>query len=314
MEYVRDFRWERGLSVERFTSHLSKVGFQSVNLGRACEIVAKMKREGAKIYLTFTSNMVTSGLRGFFAQLIELGMVDIVVTTVGGLEEDIMRAHNERFAIGSFRADDVALHERGMNRVGNILIRDESYANFEDTITGMLKKIYEKRKRMTSAEFFREVGLLIQDKNSILHQAAVKNVPIFCPAITDGALGFHLFMFQEKHPDFVIDCVRDFKDIVTFTSQDDKKGIICLGGGVSKHYAILSTLISGGMDYAVYMTTATPYSGSMSGASTDEAKSWGKIKDDADAVTVIGDVSITFPLMMCSVLERLSEEGLIRGA
>jgi len=313
MEYVQDFRWKKGMKAEELALGLSKVGFQSVNLGRACEIMKKMKRDGAKIYLTFTSNMVTSGLRGFFAQLIELGMVDIIVTTVGGLEEDIMRAHGEKFSLGSFRADDVALHERGMNRVGNILITDESYARFEDIMSQMLKKIYEKNRRMTSPEFFREVGLMLKDKNSILYQAARKNVPIFCPAITDGALGFHLFMFQEKHPDFIIDSVREFKDIVTFTGQDDRKGIISLGGGVSKHYAILSTLISGGMDYAVYMTTASSYSGSMSGATTDEAKSWGKIKDDADAVTVIGDVSITFPLVMCRVLEELSKEKVIKG-
>ncbi|MCX6710432.1 MAG: deoxyhypusine synthase family protein, partial [Candidatus Woesearchaeota archaeon] len=172
-------------------------------------------------------------------------------------------------------------------------------------------RIYKKSKRLTTSEFFREIGLMLNDSHSILYQAAKRNVPIFCPAITDGALGFHLFMFQEKHPDFIIDSVKDFKEIVISTSQDDKKGIICLGGGVSKHYAILSTLINGGMDYAVYMTTASAMSGSMSGATTDEAKSWGKIKDDADAVTVIGDVTITFPLVMMGSLEELSLSGVI---
>jgi deoxyhypusine synthase len=49
----------------------------------------------------------------------------------------------------------------------------------------------------------------------------------------------------------------------------------------------------------------------MSGATTNEAKSWGKIKDDSDAVTVIGDVSITFPLVMISVLEELEKEGML---
>jgi deoxyhypusine synthase len=312
MNYVKDFKWKKGMKADELVSEMSNVGFQSVLLGKASEIIRKMKREGAKIYLTFTSNMVTSGLRGFFAQLIDLGMADIIVTTVGGMEEDIMRASKERFAIGSFRSDDVALHEKGMNRVGNILIRNESYANFEDSVTKMLGKIYEKKKRMTTAELLREIGLMLKDENSILHQAARHNVPIFCPAITDGALGFHLFMFQEKHPDFIIDSIRDFKDIVVFTSQDDKKGIICLGGGVSKHYAILSTIINGGMDYAVYLTTASASSGSMSGATTDEAKSWGKIKDDADAVTVIGDVTITFPLVMAKTLEELKKDGCLK--
>jgi deoxyhypusine synthase len=60
------------------------------------------------------------------------------------------------------------------------------------------------------------------------------------------------------------------------------------------------------------MTTAHPTSGSMSGATTKEAKSWGKIKDDADAATVIGDVSITFPIAMINALETLCKEGVIK--
>ena len=65
------------------------------------------------------------------------------------------------------------------------------------------------------------------------------------------------------------------------------------------------------MDYAVYLTTSHQSSGSMSGATTKEAKSWGKVKDDTDVVTVIGDVTINFPLMMSAVLDQLSEEGLL---
>ena len=130
--------------------------------------------------------------------------------------------------------------------------------------------------------------------------------------MTDGAFGFHLFMFQQDHSDFVVDVVKDFSNILFSTSQDEKKGLISLGGSISKHHAILACLLNGGLDYAVYMTTASSSSGSMSGASTNEAKSWGKIKDDSDAVTVIGDVSVTFPLVMVSVLEALEKENLLK--
>ena len=105
--------------------------------------------------------------------------------------------------------------------------------------------------------------------------------------------------------------IQDFKQLIYSSSYDDKKAIIVLGGGVSKHHAILATLLNGGAEYAVYMTTAREYSGSLSGATTREARSWGKIKDDADAVTVIGDVSITFPLAMFAALDILSKEGLL---
>ncbi|MBT4058362.1 deoxyhypusine synthase, partial [Candidatus Woesearchaeota archaeon] len=136
-------------------------------------------------------------------------------------------------------------------------------------------------------------------------------VPIFCPAITDGSMGFQLYMFQQDNPEFIVDVVKDFSNILFSVSQDDKKGIISLGGSISKHHAILAGVLNGGMDYAIYMTTARPTSGSMSGATTNEAKSWGKVKDDSDVVTVVGDVTINFPLMMTAALEKLSREGLI---
>lgn len=312
MAYVKDFRWNRGMKVDDFVSSLGSVGFQSIELERAVQTIIKMKETGAKIFLTFTSNMITSGLRGFFAQLIELKIADVIVTTVGSIEEDIMRSFGEKFLIGDFRADDFALYEEGINRVGNLFITNKSYEKFESTINPMLNKLYQKKKIWPVSEMLKEIGLMLEDKNSILYQAARNNVPIFCPAITDGAFGFHLFMFQQDHPDFMVDVVKDFSNILFCTSQDERKGAICLGGGVSKHHAIFSCLLNGGLDYAVYMTTSHQTSGSMSGATTSEAKSWGKIKDDSDIATVIGDVTITFPLAMVRVLEDLARKGIIK--
>ena len=294
-------------------TNLGSSGFQGIELKKATECFVKMKREGAKIYLTFTSNMITSGLRGFFAQLVKLGMADIVITTVGGIEEDIMKAIGEDFFIGKYYSDDVALYEKGTNRVGNLLIKNESYEKFEAWINNVLKNLYNKKKRWSVVELSKEIGLLLKDENSILYQCAKKNIPLLCPAITDGAFGFHLFLFQQDHPDFVVDVIKDFSTLIYSSSYDDKKGIIALGGGVSKHHAILATLLNGGAEYCVYMTTASQYSGSLSGATTQEAKSWGKIKDDADAVTVIGDVSVFFPMAMFAALDILSKEGVVNG-
>jgi len=308
---VKDFKWEKGITVKDLVSKYSNIGFQSVELSRASDVIIKMKKNNSKIFLTFTSNMVTSGLRGFFAQLIELGLCDIVVTTAGSIEEDIMKSIGEEFGIGKFDSDDVELHEQGINRVGNLMIKNESYMKFEDWIVKFLGEIYVKKKRWSVSELLKEIGLKL-DSNSILYQAAKNNVPIFCPAITDAGIGFHLYLFQQKHKDFIVDVVEDFGNILLCTNFDEKKGVIALGGSISKHHAILCTLLNGGADYAVYMTTAHKTSGSMSGATTSEAKSWGKVKDDSDIATVIGDVTIMFPLVMIKVLEELSEEGLLK--
>ena len=313
MVKVKDLKWKKDMRVSELVNSYEHIGFQSVELQRASEVIVKMKKDSAKVFLTFTSNMVTSGLRGFFAQLIELGIADVIVTTVGGLEEDIMKATGEQFQIGSFQTDDVELHEQGINRVGNLLIKNESYMNFESLIDRIQKQLYEKQSRWTVSEMLREIGLILDDENSILYQAARNDVPIFCPAITDGAFGFHLYLFQQGHPDFIVDVVKDFGNILFASSHDEHKGVIALGGSISKHHAILSTLLNGGAEYAVYMTTAHRTSGSMSGANTNEAKSWGKVKDESDVATVIGDVSITFPLAMIHALDELEADGLLKS-
>jgi deoxyhypusine synthase len=313
MEYVNDFLWKKGMNVKDFVSDLGKIGYQSIELSRASDIVVKMKENNAKIFLTFTSNMVTSGLRGFFAQLISFKIPSVIVTTVGGIEEDIMKAKGEKFVIGNFDSDDVELHEKGLNRIGNLFVRNESYSKFEDFIMEILKKCYDKKKMWSVSELLREIGLVLNDENSILYQAARNNVPIFCPAITDGSFGFHLYLFQQKNKDFFVDVVKDFGNILLATNHDEKKAVIALGGSISKHHAILSTLLNGGAEYAVYMTTAHGSSGSMSGATTQEAKSWGKVKDESDVATVIGDVTILFPLMIVKVLEELDEKKLLKN-
>ncbi len=311
--FINDFNWKKDMTVKDLVTQFAHVGFQSIELAKAANVVVKMKHDSAKIYLTFTSNMVTSGLRGFFAQLVKLGIPDVLVTTAGGLEEDIMKATGERFSVGNFTTDDVELHEKGVNRVGNILVKNESYMNFESWLLKVLNELYVKQKRWCVSDLLKEIGLRLNDENSILYQAAKNDVPIFCPAITDGALGFHLYLFQQKHKDFIIDVVADFGNILFTSTHDEKKAVIALGGSISKHHAILATLLNGGANYAVYMTTAQKTSGSMSGATTQEAKSWGKVKDESDVATVIGDVTIMFPLMMIKALEQLDEEGLLKS-
>ena len=313
MKKVKDFFWKPGMTVEECLDSFGSLGYQAVELYEAEKVILKMKKSGAKIFLTFTSNMVTSGLRGLFSQLIRIGLVDVIVTTSGSIEEDIMKSFGESFEIVKFNADDTYLHEKGENRIGNIIIRNESYMRFEDKMNDYLKKIYEKQKRISTSDLLKEIGTMLGDENSILYQAARKNIPIFCPGIADSAFGFQLFMFQQKHKDFIVDTLEDIGKATTNLSFDEKKGLIALGGSISKHYAVFSALLSGGFDYAVYMTSSHQSSGSFSGATTDEAKSWGKIKDDAEAATVIGDVSVTFPILILSVLDKLDREGILEN-
>ncbi len=311
MKKIKDFLWKEGLSVAELVESYGSLGYQAIELAEAAKVILKMKRDGAKIFLTFTSNMVTSGLRGLFAQLCSYKIPNILVTTSGSVEEDIIKSLGESFDVSNFNQDDVSLHERGENRVGNIVIHTESYMKFEDKISEILEKIYLNKKRISSSELLYEIGLNLNDENSFLYQAAKNNIPVYCPGIADSSFGFQLYMFGQKHSDFIVDTVKDMERVTCDLSFDEKKGLISLGGSISKHYAIFAALLSGGFDYAVYLTTSHSTSGSMSGATTDEAKSWGKLKDGAQAATVNGDVCITFPLIMCSVLDKLKKEKFI---
>ncbi len=311
MKAIKDFKYKPNMTTEEMVDSFGNLGYQAIELKEAQKVFLKMKRENTKIFLTFTSNMVTSGLRGLFAQLCSMKIPSILVTTSGSIEEDVMKSLGAKFEVSSFNADDTALHERGENRIGNILIKSESYMKFEDEMAKYLSVVYQKKQRISSSELLHEIGLLIPDENSILHQAAKNNIPIYCPGIADSSFGFQLYMFQQKNPDFIVDTILDMKRITEDLSFDEKKGLISLGGSISKHYAVFASLLSGGIDYAIYLTTSHASSGSMSGATTQEAKSWGKIKDDGQAATVNGDVCITFPLLITSALDKMKKEGLL---
>lgn len=312
MEYIEDFEWKPKITCFELVEKLKSVGFQSIELGKAAEIIYKMKKEGVTTILSFTSNLGTSGLRGLFAQLIKLDIIDILITTAGAIEEDVMKALGEKFLISRFDADDIELHEKGMNRIGNIIITNDSYVRFEGFMRRLLEEIIKEKRKLSGVEFFKIIGSKLSDDKSFLYQAYKKNVPVYCPAITDGSIGFQLFLAKQDYKDFIIDVVEDFRDIVTRISYDEKKGLIALGGGTSKHYALLSALISGGFDYAVYITTSSQFSGSVTGATTKEAKSWGKVKDDSDSITVLGDATILFPIAVSYALDKLYNEGLIK--
>ena len=209
MEEIKDFNYKKDMKVSEFVEQLGSLGYQAIHLNQAAEVIKKMKKNNAKVILTFTSNMGSSGLRGLFAQLLKLKFVDLVITTVGAIEEDVIRAKNHKFYVGSFNVDDLELAKKGINRIGNIFVPNEAYASFEDIFPSILEKLYQEKKTWTPSEIIKRLGEFAEDEHSIVYQANKNNIPIFCPAITDGAFGMQAYFFQQKHKDFEINIVRD---------------------------------------------------------------------------------------------------------
>lgn len=301
MENVHDYVLEKGMTASELAMQMSKAGFQATEIGEAVRIIKEMKKENVKVFFSFTANMVASGLRGIIKDLVKNKFVDVIITTGGSIDHDIVRSEKP-YIQGDFNLDDSDLHKKGINRLGNILIPSDRYELLEGKIQKLFIEMYEKRKKWTPSELIAEVGKSISKPDSFLYWAAKNDIPVFSPGITDSAIGLQLYFFKQNHPDFAIDVSGDLKlgDIVV---NSEKTGGIILGGGISKHHTIGVNILREGLDYAVYVTTSSPWDGSLSGATSNEAKSWGKIREKGNTATVYGDATVIFPLIMTRVLE-----------
>lgn len=302
---VKGHDFSQPFSLTAFFESLFTTGFQATALAKAVAILKEMKEQQATIFLGFTSNMASCGVRDIIAYLCKEKLVDVLVTTIGGVEEDLMKTIKP-FVLGSYDTPGNFLRENGINRTGNIFIPNDRYLHFERFMMPFFSRMHEnytkQGKVLTTKELCYELGVAINDESSIYYWCAKNNIPVFCPAPTDGSVGDLLFFFMQKHPDFKIDLAQDIVDITKLAINAEKTGIIALGGSVPKHHIANANLFREGADYAIYLTTAGEYEGSNAGANMEEAISWGKLKPDAKHVKVVGDASITFPLLIAGAL------------
>lgn len=250
--------------------------------------------------------MISSGLRETFRYLVQHKRVSAIVTTAGGVEEDFIKCLAPTYH-GSFSTPGATLRSKGLNRIGNLVVPNNNYCAFEDWLVPILNKMLEEqeeefkasgeRTMWTPSKVIHRLGKEINDESSVYYWAYKNDIPVFCPALTDGSLGdmlyFHSFKASPLH--LVIDIVQDIRKINTMAVRAKRAGMIILGGGVVKHHIANACLMRNGAESAVYINTAQEFDGSDAGARPDEAVSWGKIKPDAESVKVRGlDVSIVF--------------------
>ncbi len=294
---IKGYDFEKGADYKEIVKSFSSSGFQATALSRAVEIVNKMIKEKAVIYLGYTSNMVSSGLREVFKYLVKNKKVNYIVTTAGGIEEDIIKCLGD-FILGDFRASGKELREKGINRIGNIFVPNSRYVKFEKFFQPILEELYQRRKTITPSELIWELGEKIDNEESICYWAFKNKIKIFCPAITDGAIGDNIYFFRHKRKDFVVDVAEDNEMLNDSTLGIKKSGLIILGSGIVKHAILNANMFRNGADYAVFINTASEYDGSDAGALPEEAVSWGKILPNAERVKVYGDATILFPILV----------------
>lgn len=304
---IEGYNFNNGVDYAKILESYASTGLQAANLHKAIEIINEMISSQAFIYLGYTSNIVTSGLRDIIRYLAEHKMINILVTSTGGIEEDIIKCLGD-FIAGDFRASGSKLREKGINRAGNIFIPNSRYCSFEDFIIPVLERLYNEQKQTgkvaTPSELIWELGKEINNEKSIYYHCYRNKIPVFCPAITDGSIGDMIYFFKSKHSDFKIDVAEDIWKINNSTIGLKKSGIIILGGGFIKHHICNANMFRNGADYAVYINTIPEYDGSDSGALPEEAVSWGKILPKAKRVKVYAEASIVFPLIVAETFAK----------
>lgn len=298
---IKGYYFDKGVNYEQIVKSFSSSGYQATQLAKAIEITNKMIADKAFIYLGYTSNMVSSGLRDIFRYLVEHKKINVIVTTAGGVEEDIIKCFGD-FILGDFRASGTELRKRGINRIGNIFVSNSLYVKFEQFVQLILEELYLEQKKtgriFTPSDIAWKLGEKINDKKSICYWAWKNGIRIYCPALTDGAIGDNIYFFKFKHPDFLIDIAEDAKRLNDTTIGLKKSGLIILGAGVVKHHILNANMLRNGAEYAVYINSAQEFDGSDAGALPEEAVSWGKIVPGGEAIKVFGDATILFPILV----------------
>ncbi|KAI5138650.1 deoxyhypusine synthase [Nematocida sp. LUAm3] len=294
------------------------VGFQGTNLFRAIEELKVMRRNKSKIFLGFTSNLVSSGLRDILCHLVKNSYVDVIVCTAGGVEEDLIKALKPS-RLGEFSMDGASLRAQGLNRVGNVLIPNENYTAFEPWMNSFLHSllenteelIEENKKRegfrmledcavITPSRMIYEMGKRIGKEDSFCYWAHRNNIPVYCPGITDGSIGDMLTFFKERKR-IIIDVSEDIAQINNESPFAHSTGALILGAGIVKHHILNANLFRNGLEHCVLVNTAQEYDGSDAGARIDESISWGKIKKNTKSVKVHADATIVLPIIVSAV-------------
>ena len=285
-------------------------GFSAKDLAVGVDILTGMLGDPEMtVFLSFPADLVATGTRGVLAGLVREGHVDAVLTTCGTLDHDLARAYRPYYH-GAWDLDDADLHRRELYRLGNLVIPQRNYgAIIETKMRAILTRLWKAGTRsISSRQLAREIGRTLPAgaETSLLRAAYDREVPVFVPGLTDGAVGSQLWLFWQDHRALSLDLMSDEQALSDLVYGAKRTGAIILGGGISKHHTIWWNQFRDGLDAALYVTTAVEWDGSLSGARPREAVSWGKIKPTARHAVVEGDATILFPLMVGAALERLA--------
>lgn len=296
-----------GMTVNELVNAMGKAGaYNGGALFRAVNIYEQMLRDTAATkFFGLAGAMVPAGMGGIVSDLMKNGHIDVLVSTGANLTHDIIEAIGCRHFHGNAFCNDIELRHDEINRIYDVYLPNDAFEHFETFMQEVFGTL-EPESTISISALLRHLGSHL--KSGILHTAAGKNIPVYCPAVQDSMVGLQYWLFSQTNK-VTVDAFADMPSLMDICFTTKKAGALLIGGGVPKNFILQSMLMTpNGFDYAVQLTGDRPDLGGLSGATLDEARSWGKITEEAQAVTVYGDATITFPVLVAAALERIRHD------
>ena len=308
-------------SVADLVRSMSGMSIQARNVGRCYEVLSEMLRDPDRplVLLGLAGPLIAGGLRQVIRELVELGIVDVVVSTGAILYQDVYQARGWGHYRGSPDADDGQLRELFIDRIYDTYVDEVGFGKTDSWI-GLLADELEPGPR-SSRQFMDALADQIDDPGSIVASCRRHGVPMFVPALNDSSIGIGLTehrhrMLQQGRPGIQIDSIQDNYELTQIVAQAPTTAAIYVAGGVPKNYINDSVVMSyifdrkdAGHRYAIQMTTAVTADGGLSSSTLDEAKSWGKIKLTASRAMAWVEPTVALPLLATAAIQ----DGLHKG-
>ena len=293
------------MSVDSLVSEFNGCAFGAGRIAEAVDIYCDMQRDDTTKFFGFAGAMVPAGMRSIVSDLIRDGYIDVLVTTGANMVHDLVESLGLHHYKGTDITDDVELKHEEINRIYDVFLPEHHFTDFEDKMQSIYGDLGSET--ISIRELMTHIGKNLDDNNSILKTAADMDVPIYCPAIQDSMIGLQAWLYKEMNT-LNVDAFADMSEFMNICYDAKKAGALLIGGGVPKNYIFQSMLVTpNDFDYAIQLTMDTPETGGLSGATLDEARSWGKVGEEARSVTVYADATITLPIIVAAARSRLGE-------
>lgn len=314
---VKPVDLERVRTIRELVEAWKGCGIQARSLAECAQVYEAMLGDPVRptIFLGLSGALLAGGLRKVIRDMIEYGLVDVVVLTGAIAYQDFYNALGFHHYKGSPYADDARLRDLLINRIYDSYVDERGFV-YADSLVAEFASRLEPREYSTR-EFLELLGREVKDELSILRAASRHGVPIFCPAIADSSIGISLASAyrkarQEGRPFMSLSVLRDNYEIGQIVLKSKKRGAIYIGGGVPKNYindAAVMFTYTGGHHYAFQLVTDAPHWGGLSGSTLDEAKSWGKMDKSLTRATAYVEATVGLPLVVGYVLQGEAWKG-----